>query len=684
MRTILSIRPRYIFTAAAGLAVMLFSSAFIELRQSQQELLHVLAEHSLTLSSAVQRSSENIVLSADVVEEQLTERLLTNAWLIAAMDSMQPMTGPRLRAIARRNGIHRINIFDASGRRVATSHEPLGFGFGPGVPRGQGPEIGPILSGDTDRIVMGFRRARFADADRFSAAVRRTRSGGGAVVLAMDAGGLTRFRSSIGIGRLITDFSGSTGIEYVVLQDRDGIIAATDSVEEMSSIESDPPLAAVLDSGTVLTRQFRYGPREVFEVARVISVAGEPAGVLRIGLSMDEMRSLEERMSRRLILMTLVLVAVGVVIVTAVIADQNSRTLRGELRRVQAETATILYSMQDIVISFDTAGRITLLNPAAERLLGITSDGAAGRFPHELSGPAASMLADLSTADRGAADRSCRDAEGSERLLSVTVSPNVSSSGVEEGRTIVAMDRTATHRLEREMRRKEKLTAMGELASGVAHEIRNPLNAISMIAQRMEREFAPSAEPQEYRELTGVLRKEARRVNAIIEQFLAFARPPRTVKESVSTTELVAHVMTLVRPSAEERGVELRSGGPDIVLQADNGQLTQALLNLLQNAVQATGAGGTVDVRISADGPERTLIAVSDTGTGIPPHQIERIFDLYYTTRREGTGIGLAVTSRIISEHGGTIEVRSEPGKGSTFTVRLPNGGKSDGAERGT
>jgi signal transduction histidine kinase len=230
---------------------------------------------------------------------------------------------------------------------------------------------------------------------------------------------------------------------------------------------------------------------------------------------------------------------------------------------------------------------------------------------------------------------------------------------------------------EEALRRRDRLAAMGELASTVAHEVRNPLNAVGMTAQRLQREFlaaAPegSAERAELEELLGVMASETQRIDRIVQQFLDYARPPKLAPEPCDVPALVAGLVERTRSLAETRGVALaadvaRSGR----VVADPAQLRQALDNLVRNAIDATPQGGRVDVLARAVGAG-CVIEVRDTGRGIDPDHLPRIFDLYFTTKPDGTGVGLAVTQQIVAAHGGTIEVDSRPGAGAAFIVRLP------------
>ncbi len=227
-------------------------------------------------------------------------------------------------------------------------------------------------------------------------------------------------------------------------------------------------------------------------------------------------------------------------------------------------------------------------------------------------------------------------------------------------------------RAEEQRERQEQIDAMGHLASGVAHEIRNPLNAVSIIAQRLDREFEPSQESEEYHQLTGTLAAESRRINDIVSQFLRFARPAPLNRQPVRLDALVAHVAALLQGEAADSGVTLISQCREVKeVMADGDQLTQALINLARNSLAACAKGGRIELTCTPHG-DRILLSVTDDGAGIDPENLGKIFNLYFTTREGGSGLGLSIVQQIISQHDGTIEVESAPGRGTRFTITLP------------
>jgi signal transduction histidine kinase len=227
--------------------------------------------------------------------------------------------------------------------------------------------------------------------------------------------------------------------------------------------------------------------------------------------------------------------------------------------------------------------------------------------------------------------------------------------------------------LEVEVLHRERLSALGNLAAAVAHEVRNPLNSISMGLQRLKMEFQPDEDRDEYSHLTELLLGEARRINSIVEQFLSLARPIEIKAEALPLQEILKELAALQEEHARESNVRIQViTAPNLPpLTADPSHLTQVLLNLMLNGIQAMPHGGTLTLEAKTSNGN-FLIAVTDTGSGISAENLRRIFEPYFTTKTKGTGLGLAISRRIIESHGGTISARSDGGQGSRFEISLP------------
>ena len=227
--------------------------------------------------------------------------------------------------------------------------------------------------------------------------------------------------------------------------------------------------------------------------------------------------------------------------------------------------------------------------------------------------------------------------------------------------------------LEAEVDRREHLSMMGNLAATVAHEVRNPLNAISMGLQRLKAEFQPTQDEGEYSRFIELMRAEVHRLNSIVEEFLTLARPLNIKPDLVKVDQLLKDLTTLTGGDAESSGVEIAvvHRGPRPVVKADPDYLKQVLLNLILNGLQAMPEGGKLTIETSIRDSKMRL-SVSDTGVGIAPENVTRIFEPYFTTKSEGSGLGLPIARRIVESHSGTIEVNSQAGTGTRFDIVLP------------
>jgi len=241
--------------------------------------------------------------------------------------------------------------------------------------------------------------------------------------------------------------------------------------------------------------------------------------------------------------------------------------------------------------------------------------------------------------------------------------------------------------MRKELQKSERLSSLGQLAAGVAHEIRNPLNAISMASQRLQREFPPpeSERTEEFQRITGVIRDEVRRLNGIIEEFLSFSRSQRLELRDYSLQAILQKLVRLVGEEAAARGITIETnwGDQPAFIPMDVDKLQQAFLNFIKNAMESISGEGRIAVSIEPPGNEKISVKITDTGKGLSPDEIDRIFNPEYTTKEKGLGLGLPIAYEIVRGHGGDIRVQSLVGAGTTFEILLPLGGKENEKPKG-
>lgn len=341
--------------------------------------------------------------------------------------------------------------------------------------------------------------------------------------------------------------------------------------------------------------------------------------------------------------------------------------------------ARVLAALPEGVAACDPEGSVLLVNAAFGELLGRTVRE--GEAIGELLAidPGALRLVTRALAGEAVADQDLHrpGRRGEPRWLRLSAGrlPPTSGATAEAGILLVLREVSDLKRIERDIWQAEKMTALGRLASSLAHEVGNPLGAIDIQLQLLQEDLEQAGSgisPRAVRRVT-VARTEMRRLEGIVRNVLRFSRPPALHLRRMSPNDLLSHVHALVEPEARERGIRLEldldPGLPAI--EVDENQLSQALLNVLINSFQAVSPGGRIGLRSFLDGGQ-VLVEVDDDGPGIPATDLERVFEFYYTTKEEGTGLGLSIAQRIVHQHGGGIEVISQEGHGTRVTVRLP------------
>ncbi|MDU4961700.1 MAG: two-component system sensor histidine kinase AtoS [Sporomusaceae bacterium] len=344
------------------------------------------------------------------------------------------------------------------------------------------------------------------------------------------------------------------------------------------------------------------------------------------------------------------------------------------LAAMQSVNANILASIADGVITVDIEGRITTINPAAQRMTKFTSAEIVGRLYKDIfcSGTNFdSMLLDtLATGTNYIGFETEYPVKDASIYISISTSHLKDSDGRIIGAVLVFKDFTEKRRLQEQLRRADKLASLGEMMAGVAHEIRNPLTAIKGFVQYLQA-AASDAERQQY---MPVIVKEVDRVNRTIDELLYFARPNSADYQPVDLNDLIEKTLFLVRNKPTKERVAFAfhpvAGLPRV--EADADQIRQVLLNLMLNAVQSIRGRGEISVRTWQEESEAVMLEIRDTGEGIAEADLNKIFDPFFTTKPAGTGLGLAVAQRIVTTHRGRLSIVSELGKGTAISLRLP------------
>jgi two-component system sensor histidine kinase PilS (NtrC family) len=354
-------------------------------------------------------------------------------------------------------------------------------------------------------------------------------------------------------------------------------------------------------------------------------------------------------------------------------ADHSLKEKEQGLSRLQAFHENIVHSISSGVFTTDEEGRITSFNPAAQEATGHNLAQVQGRPWRDVFNWHPDRPLDMQ--DDGAANMrfevECTRADGNRLVLGMTLSP-LQEQGRTTGMVGVFKDLTQIRDLEEEMRRKDWLASLGEMSAGMAHEIRNPLGALAGAMQMLRKDLHADETSQR---LMDIAIREATRLDTIITEFLQYARPPALNLGEHDLNKLLAETLDLVQHEARTRTnirIEAKSSPDALVGQVDQDQLKQVFWNLATNAFDAMPNGGQLTISTGCRSIDVIEISFQDTGEGISKKNLDNIFLPFFTTKKQGSGLGLAAVHRIVDLHGGWIKVESREREGSRFVVCLP------------
>ncbi len=368
---------------------------------------------------------------------------------------------------------------------------------------------------------------------------------------------------------------------------------------------------------------------------------------------------------------------------------QQYHGARQDALQLRSNVEQLLEKLEEVVFLFDRDDRLVMAGRAAERLFG------KGRW--EIMGRSLTELFPA-TAPLGAVVRNSIDMRQPVRDLSlmlernggqvtrilVNVEPLEAFPGHDRIGTLITLRDAETRRqIQSQLDVSARLAAISRLTGGVAHEIKNPLQAITVHLEVLKSKLADQYD--DVGPAIETIAREIQRLDRVVKTFLDFTRPIDLRMRELELVSLTREVARLVTPAAERQNVTLEfvADPPEIHLHGDRDLVQQAILNVVVNGIEAMKQGGRLEIRCERSG-EDCLISISDEGVGIPPEIRDRIFNLYYSTKGKGSGIGLAMTFRVVQLHNGTIDFTSEPGRGTTFRVRFPAVVKEPAAQNGS
>lgn len=659
------IQPKSLIFIFVTIALIVFVSAVIELNQSKKELFGLMEKQSHTTLEALAIASENAIEAYDEILEEANERLFNNAAYIKYLYEQNLLSNSALFSFANSNNIFRISVFNKNGKKIFTSHKETEEDIEEAQVLQE--VLIPLFEGEVDTLTIGIKKAQFESGYRYSVAVAaRNRS---AIVLNIDAAELLEFRKKVGFGSLLNKITYSSNIIYIAIQDTNSVIAAAGNIIDFDEIDESAFLSKSIVDSIFQWRILEADSLEIFEAVHPFVYKGNIAGVFRIGLSLETLDSINKGIVRRIIVIGIVLLFFGSAIITLIFVRQNFNVLKKQYLSIQSLSNQIFENVNDSIIVLDENNYVKFVNESVTKLFGKSKNEIVGRN-------LCVIIEKNKCGEILNPEYALQQFEllVNEKIKFLIISKSkLSDENGKENTVLVISDFSELKMMENQIQRKERLAAMGELASGVAHEIRNPLNSIGTIVQQLRKDFKPKENGDEYDTLSELVYKEVKRINNTIESFLKFAKPLPLTPTEFDTNNFFNEIKNQYKVMLNAREITFENiSNKNFFVYWDRNQIQQVFVNLIENAVDAMTGGGKIIVRVNELPQNSLIIEFSDTGKGISEETIPKIFNLYFTTKAEGNGIGLSIVQKIINEHGGEISVQSKKDNGTKFIIVLP------------
>ncbi len=626
-----------------GIILLVILGVFLvsSIKSNQRAMLGFFEDEARSFLSLVAQSQENSIFAEGEFEEIITDNLKN----IVSYLNDYGYTQNNLNKIRHNFGLSSILIYDSKKKRII------------------------LKSGDPYDIdyesITGSDKAKYyyfsVFNDKYIRLIYKTLNE--CFQFELSAEVIKRFSQEYGITKILSQMKENPLVQYLVLQDLEGIIFATTNVRALSRIESDSVLLKVINDRQEITRITSFGGKNVLEVARPFIVNDEVVGMFRIGMNLDNYYHHLRNTNFQLAVIFVVLLITGISIFAIFLRYQNF------LVREQFYSR-ILGAVDEGILVVDNRGKIAGTNRMFSKITEMAENMLFNRKYTEIFSDDPFSINAVYNSGNVAED----EKEIFQKRIQYTTYPIIEPGGRFVGTISVLHDVTAIRKFEKEQKERERLSFLGNLVANFAHEIRNPLNGLAIAAQRLRREF-PAAN-DEQNKLTTIMIKEIDSMTRILNDFLSLVRPQVKETQGFDLGQLIRDIGVLVKEQAAQHRIEyVERISDNVVVEGNPEEMKRALLNLLLNAVEVLASAELtkpeIEVSLKKEGNE-VFIMVRDNGPGISASALKKIFEPYYTTKKGGTGLGLFIAHKIIQEHNGVIKVQSEVGKGTTFTIMLP------------
>ena len=615
----------------------------VDTNENGKQINSIIRSEAASILSTVSSSVKNTIIATNRTENEIIERLINSAWIVSENKSISPTL---LQNYANQLNLQLIIISDEAGN-ISNSSIPMQNSRLPDyfaeqiaqITRNhyQWAEIGLVneFNGFSNLYILAYNDFK----------LHRI------IFLALDATKFSLYRQEFGIGRQLKDLSANPDIQYIYLKDTLGQFIAKSN-------------SAILPSDE----------RNAFSIADTLRPDGFDTIILQLGVNPARFNLINNAANLRTIVIGVAFFASYLLIFAGINYRNSIKKLEKSSNAIKNYNDLILNNINDAIIGIDEHQNIIIANNSALNLLQnfkflTLNQPYLQYFEQDLFN-----IESKNPQNQGETILNCFNSKLDIRFYI----KNLRNEDNTEVKIIFFRDITQENQMQMELRRRDQAVASATLAAGVAHEIRNPLNAINIIAQRLEIEFIPQQDAEEYNSLVAIVRQEIARLNQIIKQFLEFSRPAPLNLIRTNANQYFQSLIDFIAKGFASKNIQIQSNlniNASIHFKIDQDKFRQVIINLCKNSIEAINESnraenGLIMINISQD-ERKILIKIEDNGVGISENDLAKIYNLYFTNKKQGSGLGLSLVHQIISEHNASIHCTSQPNVGTLFLITL-------------
>ena len=656
----------------AIIGILLFAMTYLGIQKSRGDNLQLLRQQGGALLESLTLSADNAIKANSFFDLLVQEKFSDLAGFLEIRPDLD-FSAPELSDFASAYGVDAILIFDNEKNLKASGARGVFVNIND-IYRFVIPEMENLLVDTVNQSSFQIIEGRLPGDVRLFY-LTRTSDQKYVVVIASDALFYAQAKENIGIGFLVRNIAREVGVEYIIFQTMDGIVFSSRKIGPLLKIEKDPFLQTALAVDSIVWREYESEGRPILELAKKFSSVEYEEGIFRLGIPLEKYYDIVAGYNQQMIFLSILIFAALVLAAMYFTGKQKRVYLDQSYRRMKSLSEKVFDSINAGIIAVGSDGKTEMVNRPFLNIFECEERDVLGRSWRGLEFSDIIPFDKILAGEKGTGEDelTLKVPTRSKHLLINTGRIYDENKNI-TGAVAVIYDYTHIRELEETARRRERLTELGDMAAGVAHEIRNPLNAISIAAQRLLGEFEPKENAEEFDSFARQIKSEAGRLNDIVTRFLSLAREKGKASGSVDISKVIRETVNLVVIGHQREDIAVESEiETGISANLSEDRLKQLVINLVRNAVDACEKnGGRVTVRLERRGDD-IFLSVKDTGPGVPEDIRHKIFTPYFTTRDRGTGLGLSIVHQIVEEFGGAIEVVAPDEGGVEFLIKFPH-----------